>query len=39
MAGHLNGLVLHLQSKEHRMLHVHCMAHYVFKTVATTAAA
>ena len=27
MAGHLNGLAVHLQSEEHRMLHVHCMAH------------
>ena len=27
MAGHLNGLAVCLQSEEHRMLHVHCMAH------------
>ena len=27
MAGHLNGLAVGLQSEEHRMLYVHCMAH------------
>ena len=27
MAGHLNGLAVRLQSEEHRILHVHCMAY------------